>query len=500
MGTDSNNINAGSAFDEEEDVLPHYEPLAENCTHAGCAFYCFNSLFYPLEANEPGMVDKEELYKDYARIFDYGLRSKMGPGDAMYKFSSSEPNTYIPANRFPGMCIRMNFHDAATIRDPVNDHRKSKSFREYISEMIGIEGSWLGPARYMDDSSLDASVLLCREERLHMNNNYDQTASRLLRIFQTKILPDQTYQHKVSLMEKYDMSYADALANCGMAALHYLGRGRASLDTMTGGSYMTFGRRDACYIRNRIRRQLCGNSDLLPGAVASASETATWFRQRGLPAYLYLPLLAVHTLVDDFAKIATLADMMRKDYFADFLAAGKHELHPEIPPFEPENDHCRWMPDFPSSKQLREWPMTYVDCALSRDQSGRDLLAEQASLTSYLEQGYNSKNKPKILERIDHLHDIVTTLKHFAVAPREWRQALICAMLLLTGSNSWQDFRNPCSALDVSPLVGYTKTLFGSYRNWNSVQSLENLPCDEKSVNFGPNGLQDLLYFIPGIN
>ena len=187
----------------------YFEPTGEcqSIRETGCA-KCFDLKQYDLERNLPNQVDKIELYRDYARLFDFGLRNQMPQDDVLYGFS--DDTELVTANRIPGMCIRMVFHDSAAIRDPSATDKKLESYGEYISDFIDENGVWIGPAKYLEDSGNDASNLLCEQERLHPNNNYDKTASRLLRMFQYPILPayedfgnDQV--KAVSLMEKYDM-------------------------------------------------------------------------------------------------------------------------------------------------------------------------------------------------------------------------------------------------------------------------------------------------------
>jgi hypothetical protein len=55
----------------------------------------------------PSGIDPEELYADYVKIFAWGFRNTMGSPLQ----SVSELNNNVSNNRFPGMSLRMCFHD-----------------------------------------------------------------------------------------------------------------------------------------------------------------------------------------------------------------------------------------------------------------------------------------------------------------------------------------------------------------------------------------------------
>lgn len=243
---------------------------------------CFNDDYLPPPVN------KEELYEDFVKIFDWGLENpKESPLFAM--------STGVSSNRFAGMCWRMVFHDNTIVGD---------SIAEYVSDKIDpVTKEWTGPYTIIPTSGLDASVLTCKPERLHPNNNYDQTASRILYAFQTSdeypVGPGikDSAGSGTSLISKYGVSYADLLHSCTVAATRYLIDDEFALgleievsdEQLTDllnivENEMDFGRKDACYFSTNEdvladelaannRHPLCGVPDILPGVNLDATST-----------------------------------------------------------------------------------------------------------------------------------------------------------------------------------------------------------------------------------
>jgi hypothetical protein len=243
----------------------------------------------------PTGIDQKKLYQDYVKIFDWGFLNEMGPPLQ----SKSIFNNRITNNRFPGMFLRMCFHD-----NSVNpDHG---SFNEYVKTKMNTEGQWTGPLRYLDTSGADASVLLCPEERYHPNQNYDQTASRILYALQdinVGITDDQSGA-QTNMIEKYKLSYSDLLHNGGVAAAIYLNKDPS--DSWFTVDRFTFGRRDACFLPpgglvDGVRVEfgevyrLCGPSQLLPGVSLESDGIRSWFDARGMNELTWLALMWTHT-------------------------------------------------------------------------------------------------------------------------------------------------------------------------------------------------------------
>lgn len=185
-------------------------------------------------------------------------------------------------DRFAGMMMRMCFHDNAIVDS-------QPPFPQYVTENLKAEGGnlkWNGPSRYLETSGADASVLVCPEERYHPNQNYDQTASRVLKTFQdTKYLGEG-----VSLKDKYQLSYADLLHNGCIAATIYTTE--ASSDDVLLYNPFVFGRRDACHTKSSsstdtkgsasTRVPLCGPTEVLPGVTDSIQALNNWFLNRNM--------------------------------------------------------------------------------------------------------------------------------------------------------------------------------------------------------------------------
>lgn len=161
------------------------------------------------------------------------------------------------------MMIRMCFHDNTAMLGP-NPNPLMGELRpppQHVHNMLEDTGGgmkWKGCSRYMDTSGADASVLLCPEERYHPNNNYDQTASRVLDAFQKKHLSDGT-SSGTSLKEKYDLSYSDLLNNGCIAAVVWAATNAdESLkpEALLKKNPFMFGRHDACRTRNNTRYRI----------------------------------------------------------------------------------------------------------------------------------------------------------------------------------------------------------------------------------------------------
>jgi hypothetical protein len=176
--------------------------------------------------------------------------------------------------------LRMCFHDNAIVAS-------QPPFPQYVRQNLVTEGGnlrWKGPSRYLETSGSDASNLICPEERYHPNQNYDQTASRVLKTFQdTKYLGQG-----VSLKNKYKLSYADLLHNGCIAATIYTTD--ASSVTVLKDNYnpFVFGRRDACHTEYSTttgigsRVPLCGPTEVLPGVLDSIQELNNYFLSRNM--------------------------------------------------------------------------------------------------------------------------------------------------------------------------------------------------------------------------
>jgi len=256
----------------------------------------------------PGRIDQKSLYDDYVKIFDWGFANKMGAPLQ----SKSLLNNHVTNNRFPGMFLRMCFHD-----NSVNPEHGS--FNEYVKKNLNPQGKWIGPHHYMETSGADASVLLCPQEMYHPNQNYDQTASRVLYALQSSevgITDDQSGA-KTNMVDKYGLSYSDLLQNGGVAAAIYLNEQTSDM-WFTNGDRFTFGRHDACHVPPGLvnngnansgkRFRLCGPTEFLPGVHLDSDELSSWFYSRGMNECTWLALMWTHTtmvssLVDPFLLI-----------------------------------------------------------------------------------------------------------------------------------------------------------------------------------------------------
>jgi hypothetical protein len=286
-----------------------------------------------------------------------------------------------------------------------------------------IEREWTGPRRFMDTSGADASMLMCPAERLHPNNNYDKTASRVLNTFLRKDMP---HLEGYSMMEKYGMSYADLLHNGCQAATVYLTTFErtninvaehipAPYDHLENGlkklypGVFRFGRRDACYkdpeadeystdfyTGHHKKFALCGPTELLPGLGMNAKGYDDWFMSRGMGSCNWQALMWTHTTMANmasecpikslpssrasyadvavFEKYDNKASLYFKpgddiDYWRHFMARGVHIPTKYVPENEEESG-CEWIVDGYTVR----WPMTRTDCVLSLDAIKRQQL------------------------------------------------------------------------------------------------------------------------------
>lgn len=339
----------------EESLDPIYDPLDDA--------KCFTDVY-----NVPDL-DRNSLYADYAKIFRWGL---LNPKESPI-FSVSE-NGGVTNNRFAGMCIRMAFHD-----NTIDPSATSLSAQAYVQANVN-GGRWIGPSN-MKTSGGDASTLICKAERTHPHNDYDKTASRVLHAFQThNDYPrgpgiKNAHGQTVSLMEKYGISYADALQNCALAAITFLTENRSSASELptisefpqsNAFNYFMVGRLDACHTKsNGSREALCGNASILPGVTLSAEQINHWFVSRGMPVGTWLSLFGTHTTFDNFGLTETLRNVgvSSQDYFEDYV--GCPHLAVKAPVTDPEDDGCNWSPQCYSgmANGRSKWPMAQSDCA-----------------------------------------------------------------------------------------------------------------------------------------
>jgi hypothetical protein len=330
--------------EDPENIQADYNPVFDA--------YCFNE-DYPV----PSLTFNQQttLYNDYKRAFD-----------KINEFTKdvSEENNRVTNNRIPGMFLRMCFHDNAI--DPAQPE-----FQTYIASSIDpATKKWIAESRYLKTSGADASHLICPEERYHPNNNYDQTASRVLKSIQTV------------LKKKYpQMSYADLLHNgCNAATIYLAG---LNPSTSLASNPFTFGRKDACHADKKCTKKypLCGPTELLPGVALSATAVTQWFTSRGMSECLFMGLMWTHTTMDNMASlcpikrltctasssdVAAFTDRSRLyfkagdklDYFNFFLKRGNHQTLPDTG--DDGDPNCNWVVD----GRKVPWPMTGIDCTL----------------------------------------------------------------------------------------------------------------------------------------
>ena len=414
---------------------------------------CFNDKY------DIPSLNKHELYRDYKRIFDWGLENPIESP----LFAES---TGVTSNRFPSMCLRMAFHD-----NTIN----GQDGAEYVASKINHAGEWTGPHLMMETSGGDASVLTCKPERFHPNNNYDQTASRILHAFQSK--EDYPKGPGIggsgdSLMSKYKMSYADALHNCAIAAIKYMtesadstvslefGISNSELDSISNLPYQfSFGRKDACYVTSKMevlytgdglgansRRPLCGPSDILPGVTLQAKGVLDWFDSRELPVGVWLSLFGTHTALDNFSSEKNIRyfGLPDNDYFEDYVGCPFHQLHPPV--VDPEDTGCDWTPACkdPYNTNQAPWFLVQSDCATSID------LIQAA-------------NDPA-------LDTLENQMQVYINTPGSWLLDIVCALSHLGGNDS--DCVGPYG------ITSPQKSMFGSFwkNDYPAQLTLEPLP------------------------
>jgi len=353
----------------EGELEPLYDPLIGG--------KCFNT-----EYNRDLTFDQVmELYDDFVTLFEVipgleGDASPFGP----------------PATRLAPMCLRMAFHDNAIDKD-------AQEFQEYVAASIDDNGEWIGDLRNMPTSGADASVLMCIEERYHPNQNYQSTATKIVRAFQTPLFDG------LNLEQKWDLSYTDMLHNCAKAAGVWLARDTGGPSNVVDPEVifrdfypMTFGRKDACYykegcvaeelekFRVNNRMALCGPSEQLPGLTMKANDLNNWFRERGMNECLWGALFGTHTTMDtmridtatvhmphttDSADVFQLEQRMGTnemyfdssgellDYMEYFWNRGEHDPLPDAPL---GGAPCDWSEG--------HWPMTLIDCEIASSNVG----------------------------------------------------------------------------------------------------------------------------------
>jgi hypothetical protein len=348
---------------------------------------CFNENYDPSYSSPDAM----EMYSDYVDLIEYGFADDS---------SLSEENGHVTNHRIAGMMMRMCFHDNS-INIP---HGK---FEDYISQYIDYDTmAWNGPDYMLESSGADASVMMCSGERLHPNQNYDNTASRLLRAFQSSHVIKDKHGSSTSMKSKHGLSYADLLHNGCIAATIYT-MGLDAEEVLVGGpdSYgyvqkptnpMTFGRHDACYKDSYGDRQpLCGPTGLLPGLKMTPQEVNSWFVDRGLYECLWMALMFTHTTMDNMAFTCPLKKLPATatqehvdtfktdypgpgeeklyfgagetlDYFEFFLQKGKHERREDLLELDEEDPSCDWFPNHYAdpNEEKTPWPLTLIDCTL----------------------------------------------------------------------------------------------------------------------------------------
>lgn len=313
----------------------------------------------------------------------------------------------------------MCFHDNAIDPNYFDD------FADYASAHT-VTGwfwtGWTGPDTFMETSGSDASVLTCAAERHHPNQNYDQTATRVLKTMQSSEYLYDDNGDSISLKSKYDLSYADLLHNGCIAATIW----SAGLDASAVLAYhpFSYGRKDACHIKvvsfmgHTATVPLCGPSNLLPGVLFTAEEADDWFTSRGMNREQWLSLFWSHTLMDNTAHKCPvrhlpcthsptnveccdydvpadscdidfngdgfacandwgddktdyiLEDGAVLDYFGYFLTRGEHQPTDISEITDPEDASCNWKfkSDVETEPDIEhDWPLTRFDCSISKD-------------------------------------------------------------------------------------------------------------------------------------
>jgi Peroxidase len=315
--------------------------------------FCFNE-DYPVPFLDASQ--QINLYHDYVHEFN-----------KLFEFTNdvSEENNRVTNNRIPGMFLRMCFHDNTI--DPAQP-----KFQNYVASSIDpVTKKWIAESRYLKTSGADASNLICPDERFHPNNNYDQTASRVLRSIQNTL--KKKYSH---------MSYADLLHNGCNAATIFL-TGQTSPASSLAKNPFTFGRKDACHVDKKCfqRYPLCGPSELLPGVSLKAPQVTRWITSRGMSTCLFAALMWTHTTVDNMASLCPIKRLTctasqtdvdaftnkaklyfqpgdNLDYFNFFLTRGTHQTLPDTG--DDTDPSCNWI----VNNRVVPWPMTGIDCTI----------------------------------------------------------------------------------------------------------------------------------------
>jgi hypothetical protein len=434
----------------DDNIYQEFDPLEKNAV-------CFNE---PYETDFSS-IDQWGLYEDYVRMFDWGFANNMGP--PLQALSSTVTN-----NRFPGMMLRMCFHDNA-INPELPD------FQDYIDSFIEVDTMgftrWTGPPTHLATSGGDASVLLCSMERFHPNQNYDQTASRVLYALQTKTIPGVVDfdGSPTNMVDKYKLSYSDLLHNGCVAAAIYL---RPKMNRMLRGddaksalaeTPMLFGRKDACRYQwaYKTRDALCGPTELLPGLQLNTKQSNDWFVTRGMTPCQFMALMWTHTTMDNMGPVYGICPIMHLpctfeyedgeeetlDYFTKFLQPGIHKVASVAEILdEPENPNCDWTPNVGKcgAGPQEFWPLTAVDCTLSLDVVTRAVKKNPCD---------------------EYLVELKNVVKNFHTVAFPPEKALMCGLRILGGQGNKNDCADIADARCTEIGTDYVPNdhMFGSY-------------------------------------
>jgi hypothetical protein len=407
---------------------------------------CFNEAY----TTDFTKIDQAQLYEDYEKIFEWGFRNEMGPPLQ----SVSEENNDVTNNRFPGMFLRMCFHDNS-INPTMTKYQEY--IDGYVDKTYPKKMRWNGPISYLETSGADASLLICRKERFHPNQNYDQTASRVLYSLQSDKVGIVKSGSPMSMVDKYNLSYADMLHNGCIAATIWLSPAKnpGVQDSLTKNP-MKFGRKDACRYRwnHCDRKALCGPTELLPGVTFNAKQLNDWFVNRGMTECQWMSLMWTHTTLDNQGKVCPLRtlpctdDQGKLDYFSFYLRPGVHETgDPKLVADDPEVSQCKWTPVDGGGEV--EWPMTAADCSLGLDVV-TDLATSDAGLRT--------------------LRDVITNF-HDTILPVE--DILMCALNMLSGHGTKNDCDNITGATCTE--IAENGHMFGAY--YDAEQSVTQETC-----------------------
>jgi Peroxidase len=434
----------------DDNIEQEFDPLEKHAV-------CFNEPY----KTDFSAINQWKLYEDYVRMFDWGFANNMG--SPLQALSSNVTN-----NRFPGMMLRMCFHDNAI-------HPDLPDFQDYIDGFIEEDKMgwtrWTGPPTNLATSGGDASVLVCSKERFHPNQNYDQTASRVLYALQTKSIPGIVdYEGKATnMVDKYKLSYADLLHNgCVAAAIHLRPKMNRNLrgddaKTALAQTPMHFGRKDACRYKwaDTTRVALCGPTELLPGLAMNTKQLNDWFVNRGMTPCQFMALMWTHTTIDNMGEVYGTCPIMHLpctlededgeedtlDYFTKFLQPGTHEVASiEEILDEPEHPNCEWTPYVGKCGEgpPEHWPLTAVDCSLSLDVVSRAVKKNPGD-------GY--------------LHELKDVVKNFHTEAYPPEKALMCSLRIMGGEGDKDDCADilDASCTDIGTERVPSNHMFGSY-------------------------------------